>query len=295
MKIPIRPFYTPSFELVEHHGWLIDSGGELVPLPEEFDRWDYKTTLELSGSLTIRRGSLVKECHLETDSSLAVLVSVHSSRTRTERRVELIDVPVADDLLVTAKFCLVGDELGGTLAIRTYLVATNPIPTDDLAASRPGSILWQEEHRTRLEGIGSMFPTYAVDFSSTNRRSGAGWRLRVDTSRPDALFNGAVYLELNSGMPAVMKVMQGATDKDSIRLAKVMKWDVTRQLVLQGLASDDVIYSEIDPEGIDVASVLRLVLGNVWPGVAPAVIRTWLLDNPSKIEIDLQESCGVVL
>ena len=92
---------------------------------------------------------------------------------------------------------------------------------------------------------------------------------------PDARFMSAARLTLNSGHPAIERLLNGAKDDGTEQLLRTLNWDVTRQMVQAALESDDVVGLDIDPEATTVAGVLRNLLGRIWPLESPATLRQW--------------------
>lgn len=295
MKVPVSPFLTAPEDAVRHGGWHLSTSAGDSPLPAELDHWDYQTTLELSAPVFVDRAAVTKACGLATDSGLAVLVTAHSDFTRTEQRVCVLDIPQQDTFDLAVRVALPGEQLGGRLTLRTFLVASDPRPVSDLAPSHAGSIIWRTQQKTHLQGIGAQFPTDASDFSVTRpSQTGAAWELRVEMSDLDALFISAARLTLNSGCAPVQNLLEGRQDDQTEQLRRTLRWDVTRQLVDLALGTEEVITAEFDPDATSVGGVLRNVLAAVWPQESPTTIRSWWKNDPSRVELQLQSHCGLI-
>ena len=294
MKKPIVPFLTPPDSVVSHGEWLLQSVDGDVPLPKEVPHWDYQTTLELAAPVSVDRGAVADACHLERESGLAVLVMAKSSHTNAEILAARLDLPMADTFDLAVELQLDGKELGGRLTLSTLLVVTEPKPLDRLAPQHPGSIVWRTSQWTDLEGVGTQFPTDTIDFTAAGMNPDAGWQFRIDLSDPDARFMSAARLTLNSGHPAIVRLLAGAKDAGTEQLLRTLNWDITRQMVHAGLDSDDVAGLDIDLEATSVAGVLRNLLGRVWPTVSTATLRQWRRTDPSRIETHLQHNVKLV-
>lgn len=291
MKIQVAPFLVPNHDSVVHRGWALDLSGATRPLPSQLTTWDYQTELSVAGSILVHRAMVMSQAGLAPESDLEVLVMVRSSTTKIERNVLKLDVPNRESYELPCTFVLSGSELGGKLTIETLLVARNPIAGSSLSPSRPGSVLWRDTHSTMVEGLGGQFPTDAEDFSTTRpRESKAAWVLRVDSYDMDALFMSAVRLTVNSGLPAMKKLLQGSTDPATVLLARVLDMDVTRQLVQLALKSEEVVAAEVDHESMVLSGVLRSLLAQLWPAVNPTTLRTWASDFPERIELQIQNA-----
>lgn len=294
MKRPIVPFLTPPDSAVSHGDWLFQSADGDLTLPKEVPHWDYQTTLELAAPVSVDRRTVAEACHLDMTSGLAVLVMARSSHTNIEMLASRLDLPMADTFDLAVGLRLDGTELGGRLTLTTLLVVTDPKPLDRLAPQHPGSIIWRMSQFTDLEGVGTQFPTDTMDFNAAGLDPDAGWQFKIDLSDPDARFMSAARLTLNSGHPAIVRLLGGAKDAGTEQLLRTLNWDITRQMVFAALDSDDVSGLEIDLEAVSVAGVLRNLLGRIWPTVSTTTLRQWRQGNPSRIEVHLQHNVKLV-
>lgn len=294
MRRPIVPFLTPPDSAVSHGEWLLRSLDGDAPLPNEVPHWDYQTILELAAPVSVDRLAVTQACHLDRTSGLAVLVMVKSSHTNAEVLAARLDLPMADTFDLAVELRLEGDVLGGRLALNTLLVVTDPKPLDRLAPQHPGSIIWRTNRFTDLEGVGTQFPTDTMDFKSVGLDPDAGWQFKIDLTDPEARFMSAARLTLNSGHPAIVRLLAGAKDAGTEQLLRTLNWDITRQMVYAALESDDVAGLDIDAEAASVSGVLRNLLGRIWPTVSTATLRRWRMSDPARIEVRLQHNVKLV-
>lgn len=294
MKRPIVPFLTPPESAVSHGEWLLRSTDGDAVLPKEVPHWDYQTTLELAAPVSVDRSEVTDACHLDRTSGLAVLVMAKSSHTNAEVLATRLDLPMADTFDLAVELRLDGMTLGGRLTLSTLLVVTDPKPLDRLAPQHPGSIIWRASHFTDLEGVGTQFPTDTMDFAAAGLDPDAGWQFKIDLSDPEARFMSAARLTLNSGHPAIVRLLAGAKDAGTEQLLRTLNWDVTRQMVFAALESDDVAGLDIDPDAVTVSGVLRNLLARIWPTVSTATLRQWRQVNPARIEVHLQHNAKLV-
>lgn len=295
MRRSCPPFLTPSDSSISHRGWQMERDGDHVPLPPEMSHWDYQTKLQIVGTVTLNWESVLEQCALAPDSRLELLISAHSDHTRTERPVALIPINSDEQADIEVDFSLDGTELGGRLTLTTILASSDPKPLSPLSPQDPGSILWSTMHRTVLQNEGAQFPTDAVAFSIVEpEHERAAWRLNIDTSDPDARFLSSVRLTLNTDLESVMSLLAGIDDKPTTQLEQTLRWDVTRQLVLAGLALPEARALELDIEATSVAGVLRNIIASVWPTMSAEAVHQRLKKEPGRIEMDLQDHCGLV-
>lgn len=294
MRVPVVPFLTPPETAVSHGGWFLTTVDGDVVLPREMPHWDYQTVLELAAPVSVDRRVVTDTCQLEWDSGLAVLVMARSSHTNVEQVAARLEVPLTDTFDLAVELTLEGHALGGRLTLETLLVCTTPKSAGPLAPHHPGSVLARWSHWTDLEGVGAQFPTDTFDFTQSGRDPRAGWELRIDFGDPDTLFMSAARLTLNSGHPAIGKLLRGEKDDGTDQLLRTLNWDVTRQMVYLALQSDEVASLEMDPDSVSVTGVLRNLLAAIWPLESVITLRQWLEAEPSRIERRIQHHCGLL-
>lgn len=295
MRVPVPSFKSAPSDAVEFEGWRLVTDDDTVDLPNALEHWSYQTVLSLTGEIDIARCALLEACDLATDSELAIAVRVRSDVTGITRVVYFMPLPPTGECRTTVRFELPGQELAGRLYLETLVVATDPKPLTPVAARVRGSILWSGRQATELQGIGSQFPTDAVDFEQWGRPNrSAGWELQIDLSDPEALFHSAVRLTLNTSRTDIVRLLEGDRSEKIQLLRRTLHWDVTRQLVSAALGHDEVVGAEFDPGARTVSGVLRNLLSMVWPDVPVATLQRWLIDDPSRIETYLQQHCKLL-
>lgn len=296
MKFPVSPFLVPAEDTVRHYGWDTNTAEPPTPLPNEMEHWDYQTEMSLTGSVLINVREMLQQCHMDPGSRLGVVVTAKSSKTNVEFPVAQTPINSDDECEVFLECLIPGAELGGRLTLETMIVALRPIPTDALAPKRAGSVLWRETHHTHLQGIGTQFPTDAEDFALTRPDiAKAGWKLTVDTTDLETMFMSAVRLTLNSGHPAIAKLLAGSKGSEARQIQRLIDIDVTRQLVAIALGCEEVREMEVDWKAVSVGGVLRNLLQQIWPtGEDPQTLRSWQLTDPSRIESHIQHVRGIL-
>jgi hypothetical protein len=294
MRVPIVPFLTPPDTAISHGGWFLATADGDVVLPNEMPHWDYQTILKLAAPVSVDRRAVTEACQLDWDSGLAVLIMARSSHTNAEVVAARLDVPLSENFDLAVEFSLSGYELGGRLTLETLLVSTAPKPLSLLAPQHRGSVLWRRTHWTDLEGVGAQFPTDTLDFTQTGRDARAGWEFRIDLSDPEARFLSTARLTLNSGHPAVSRLLRGQKDEGTDQLLRTLHWDITRQMVALALQNDEVAVLDVDPDATSVAGVLRNLVATIWPLESVVTLRQWAENEPSRIEVHLQHHCGLL-
>ena len=99
----------------------------------------------------------------------------------------------------------------------------------------------------------------------------------------------AARLTLNSGHPAIERLLRGAKDEGTEQLLRTLNWDVTRQMVQAALECEEVIGLDIDPETTTtVAGSSATCSDGSGRSESPATLQGWHRTDPSRIEVHLQ-------
>lgn len=294
MKISVSPFYIPDQNSVVHSGWFFSRNGSSEALPEELDAWDFQTVLSLQADIKIDRSLILAQCRLGKESQFRVVVKAKSDSTKADMLVLNAVAPADADVSIPLRLDLPGAELGGRLTLTTFVLVDTSISLDPLSPHQRGSILWKHSAHIYLQGIGAQFPTDAEDFRSSRPDiPDALWQLDADISDPDASFANAVRLSMNTSQPAVQRLLQGIPTPENKQLQHLLDIDVTRQLAVLAVQSNDVMDREPDHEDPSVAAVLRCLLQQLWPQIPdPHVLRKLWDTEPSKFEAHVQSTLG---
>jgi hypothetical protein len=154
-------------------------------------------------------------------------------------------------------------------------------------------MLWHDDKRVLLEGIGSRFPTRVVDFAEQMLPADAGWFLSWDAQLPDAPLLGTVELLINSRHPRVCDAVsrKGKPDAAQQAILSAIYFDVGRMLIC-GMLRSEAFFEGIEGGfppatiGQHVASLIRLR----FPGESVNALRAQLVDYPEKLESRLQQT-----
>lgn len=258
--------------------WLLESRGELLPLPAVLKGWDYQTPLRLQCTVTADPVAVIRDCGLGPDARISVVAMWWASSTN--RRVMAASVPLADGAEVLLDFEIPPGAAGGTLTLSRLLVLTRPSAAGArLAASTAGAVLWREprerQTRTILEGDSARFPTEVIDFGGRIGEPDGVWWLEHDFSDLDTTPLAALRLYLNGAHPAVGKLLAG--DRAGEILQQMINWDVARAMVHAALDSEDFHrrWGSFRPGCL--GETVELLIRRIWTGedaVSLAALRS---------------------
>lgn len=286
----LRP--DPSTVRFEHP--QIYLGGEQVE-SDIVKNWDYHCNLSITQRFEVSLEQLKRSCGLPVGAQIGAALCWSSTRTGLRGSSECV---ILENGPVLLQMDLPGAELGGRLRLesRIFLLSVGGTPESIVAPSRVGAILWSTESLFYLEGKGSRFPTVAIDFDVEGVLGGpnALWYLSINAIDP-ATANGAgsMCLYLNRKHLRVAKYLANPDAADSIALAKLIDWDILRQIATRAVLLNEIdLDTEHDEETL--AYLMRGVLKHLFPGRSVAELQELYASDPSQFEAHIQGEIGLL-
>ncbi len=296
MRTPVAPTYlVPEPDCVQASPWTDAEG---VPVGESVDHWDPVTELHFTRAVTVDADAIREHCRLGPDSSFTLIASWRApTRTRLGEAGEPVELATLDGLLQTPVAVSVpGQQAGGRLDLTTRVVLRSA-GTDitPISPRRPGTILWTETQRIALEGGAARFPTTAADFTALARvPDGAAWFIDWDPQDLEAPVLGGLRLLLNSTHPRIISAVRTASDDPAAPIVRSMiACDVARHLVRAALDNETFVCNADGYSDDTVGRLLTDLLTMVWPGVPVPALRARVLQDPARIDADVQAALGV--
>jgi hypothetical protein len=153
-----------------------------------------------------------------------------------------------------------------------------------------GAVLWTHTQRVALEGSAARFPMTAVDFGTIARvPDGAAWYVDWDHEDLNAPVLGGIRLLLNSTNVRIIGAVRTASDDPATAIIRsLIECDVARHLVRAVLDDEQFVQA---PEAFPDDSVGRMLsdlLAMVWPGISVAALRARALNEPARLDAELQ-------
>lgn len=209
--------------------------GEMLP------GWSSQTDLVLEQAVEIDVDGLREDCGLDEDAPLRVLATWRSDHTFARGASDGIDLPPSGELRRALHLEVPGRDAGGTLWLDTRIILSRSIPRKPLSPWQAGTIVWNREYSTRLEGSASRFPMSLVDFGKLGGliATDAPWHLELDVDSLEAPVLGRLRLMLNSGHAAVRMMTDEPSADRSRALLSMMRFDVARTLITAALRSPE--------------------------------------------------------
>lgn len=288
---PIPPYHQLPMESVRldpMEGWQLHARGQTVTLPdgEPFPEWDASLEFELK-----RRFSLSPDAHrqLGVDSPDAIkLQLVVRSVTAGNLSASVLirrDLSLSDE----EPFEVVVRPAPGTIA-RDLTLETSVVflggaeSADPLVPALPGSRVWEERWRTRLEGGKVRLPFEVVDFEAMFGGLGfADALFHVDVADDaDLDFEQGVCVCINSRYEGFVQSVARLEP-----LPTAMLWDAVLRRVLTAGIGAGFNVSGTYPEA-SVGAQWRRWFGQVFPGESIESVQRLIIEQPSRFEARVQ-------
>lgn len=298
----IMPHHTPPEGLVEMGAWHDLKSTARVRLPERLPSWIPGEEVSLGRQVSIDVPAVLAACRLPDDARLRVISVAVSMATSTRLSCEplILDRTSARERLL--ELTLDGDQISGTLELRTYVTTDSFQPCAPLVPWRPGLILWEDTQELALAGAGSRFPMEALDFTRAGFRwpARAAWRLDWDREALDEPVLGCLRLFLNTAHPGVMSMLTSPGAPESLVMRDVLEYEVARALICGALGSEvfvqrqQAVESHVEGAGFERDS-LGEMLGRMFgvlvrPGASISTLYNELQSEPELFEARLQDT-----
>lgn len=280
-----------SEERVRINSFLVIAGDVELPSADHVPDWDFFTPLVIRVVCEVDLPRCLDDVGLGGDASLSLSVIWHASRSQL--RGASAPVLVRDGQNVV-ELQLEGTDLGGTLALRTALTLASPgerALQDPLSPKRPGSLLWEDERRVRLEGAGSRFPISHVSFKETGLAEGlpAGWVLVFESKDLFDSGVGSMRLYLNTDVDRIQTFI--ADPEQAPELEPVLRDSVNRQVVLEAVHAEELeLSADYPPESL--GELLSLAVKRNFPHSSLEEVQAMASNSPGEFEAHIQAQGG---
>lgn len=287
-------FLRPGRNRFDPGPWIIVVENEqALESPNAIPNWDYFTNLRVVREVEVDLPGLLNDCGLKTESSVSATIAWQSSWTGL--RGTSVPVPLKDGENVL-ELELVGENLGGRLALDTRVTLSHAVSSLPLAPRRVGSTLWSDATRVALEGTGARFPVVPASFEESGLAGGrpGAWYLSIESNDLTASSNGSLRLYLNSSHPAVKEMLSKPSSPGAQALETFIHYDVARQLVVQALLheylDDENVY---DPDSL--GEMFLALLRALFPDRDMRTLRGDFKTAPGELEAEIQGRMGLLV
>lgn len=277
---------------VEPGDWLVTIRERTMPVPDLLDGWDYSTPIRLECQLNVDLDGVRSECALEADTTIIATAIFWASSTNRRQVGAMRKVDRSGEFAM--EFEVDPTVVGGKLTLyRQLLLEQGGSSGGPFTATRPGSILWNEDRGHRrtvlLEGDAARFPTEVLDFSAGPvAEPSAPWWLDRDFSDMDASPLASIRLYVNSSHPRIVSLLEDKEDEGTQLVRSVMAWDVGRAMIHGAIDTDEFVdgWGHFRPGTLGES--LEQLVRRVWPTHDARALRGMRADDVGVFESRLQ-------
>lgn len=285
---PYRQLGETGVRLEPAEGWELEAHGVVTVLPDgqPFPDWDSSLALALRRRVTVNGNALAQLG--VSDENLLKLQFVVRMLTCGNRQAS---VPVRQDLPhpIDKTFEVVvhpePGSLGQDLVLNSSIVVADCAGTvDPLVPSVPGSRVWEEQWRTRLEGGKVRLPFEVLDFEVVFSGMGMADALfHVDVADdPELDFEQGVCVSVNSRFEAFVSAVARVDP-----MATAILWDAVLRRVLASGVGAGFDVAGAYPQA-SVGEQWRRWFGQAFPGETIASAQRMIVEQPSRFEARVQ-------
>lgn len=276
-------FLEPDSSLFQLSDPVFSANGIDVGDPDVVDGWDYSTALRVTWEVDIDKAQMLEQCGLGPSTDVRLGFRWRAAKT-TLYESGLGGMVVSGRNKIEAP--IPSDRTGGAVTISLFVLvmSIDPDECSQLAAHRPGSILWSESRQVHLEGVGSRFPLAAVEFPEGEMQKGM-WEFLPSSTDLEASAMGSFNLRLNTRHPSIRKLLDSPTSAESKLLQRLLKADLHRHLISWALREGPHIRSYDDDT---IGGVLWATFRRYFPETDFEEMRSGMDSTPWRVEARIQ-------
>ena len=287
------PFLTLSNDAVQAGHWQIAlNDGEFRPASDYLANWDASSSVRVRRQLSMDTKLAAAELGIRRKQlRLSVVVGVGSGPGRLPRYTAIGQQVDVDSKAGTVNLEFTLGTVSMVIHLRTdVILADVPREADQLAPSNLGDRLWTDRQMVRIEGQELRFPVEATDFQGMfgdPTVESAPWFAHWTPGDWTRDFHGAFRLFLNSGVPAIRKLLD--EDEPNTLIFQAIVGDVMSQLCEALLCEShppaEIILDKCERE--TVGGQIRHWLKLAWPGRDLDFVRQVLQSKPNHFRATL--------
>lgn len=292
---PYRQFRPESIACEPNGGWEVEARGETKALDDgaPFSDWDASLVFTLKRRFRVSETALLDLGAVDPDAiRLQLVVRMVTAGNLSSSMPFRLDLPRQSMQPVDVRISPPLGKLSRDLTLETSIVVLGTIGvTDPLVPSVPGSRVWEDQWRVRLEGGKTRLPFEILDFENAFRGLGLTDALfHVDVADdPELEFEQAVCVSINSRFGAFVSAVERVEP-----VATALLWDaVLRRVLVAGLGNGFDFRGQF-PEPSVGAQWVRW-FAQAFPGESIESAQRMLVEQPSRFEARIQSWSRVAL
>lgn len=292
---PYRQFRPESVACEPRGGWEVEARGETKTLEDgaPFSDWDASLVFALKRRFHFNETALLDLGVVDPEAICLQLVVRMATAGNLSSSVPFrLDLPRQAFQPVDVRISPVLGKLSRDLTLETSIVVLRTIGvTDPLVPSVPGSRIWEDQWRVRLEGGKTRLPFEILDFEDSYRGFGLMDALfHVDVADdPELEFEQGVCVSINSRFETFVSAVERLEP-----VATALLWDaVLRRVLVAGIGNGFDFRGQY-PEPSVGAQWVRW-FGQAFPGESIESAQRMLVERPSRFEARVQSWSRVAL
>lgn len=261
--------------------------------------WDPGMDVHVNMTVKVDRALLQQECQLAGNDVVRLAIVWQSSGTQLRGAGPSVDFPLsgendgpgAEVLEIKLEAKIPGDKVARRLDVEARLtLAGIGLSDSPIAATSPGSRLWDVRETILLEGDASRFPVETVDFTTrSSLPDSAGWYLEWDRHDLEAPLHGRLRLLINSENKMVREaVLAPGGTPEAAALVATIEYTVAHALIVGALADEAFVADPEQYEEGSVGAAIRRLLRVAFPDFSAPEVATLWQQRPDFFDSQLQ-------
>jgi len=274
--------------------FLARPDGEFGDLPLSLNDWDPAASITAAVRVEADLEGIEARTGVAADADLRLSLSWYCRTTQVRGSGETLSVgrDASDGLTLTCTAR--GDQLGGAVEFRVALVlASAGSPSSSLAATIPGSVLWEASQKVIIEGIGGRFPMVWIDFKASGLPDRSAWYLDWDPHALDEDVLRGARLHLNRSHERLREAIENPSTPEAQTVFEFLYFDVGRAVITGALRNRDFV-EQPDRERGTLGDEVRRLIGITFPGVPASHLADRLKHQPTTFDRDLQHGLRIL-
>lgn len=294
------PYLQPKKGSVNCSLWRQANGGHIGD-GDTIAEWDQNMILVLARSIEVDFQAM-RQARISSGAKVMLIPTWWSDGTGLRGRGEPQEIVIdaaSNRYTYEVGIAVRGVDLARNIQLRTALVLIEP--TDEmleqpLAAHRPGSVLWEDSIRIRLEGVSPRFPISVVDFNEN----------QIGPANACWIFDWSP-IDLNLPAMATMRLLVNSSQKifhaaitsskpspSQVAIRSALKHAVALEMIYHALEhADELEHLRHDLMPDSAGQVLLDLVQRIYPGVSLTACADRRRQFPGEFSAEAQAKLAV--
>jgi hypothetical protein len=288
------PFLRIVPESIEASPWfVVQDGGPETVLGDRIEKWDYRSKLQLTRSVSINFESIGGDLGIEPSRlQIASLTTLGTGGVRGERLKKIVSRSrlSAEASNISINVELPSAELSQAIKLITEVILDAAATGGRLSPKVQGLRLWSDSQTVQIDPTSARFPVEASSFRRLfeDNSQAAFFHLSLATSDWEQDFSNSIRLYINSDEA---EFCTRFSTGDEVVLRLVMS-AIINQLVRRALSNDAFSLDARSSPPTSISGTIRNWMLRAFPNQSLETVRTMSEYNPAVFETALS-SLGI--